>query len=66
MPDDTPDTDTTSADDQFPTDRNSAVFGKVGTGKTQQLRAELARRVADDTESVEFTDPKGEGEENGG
>lgn len=29
-----------------------------GIGKTQRLATELTRRIADDSETVEFTDPK--------
>jgi hypothetical protein len=54
-------TETTPTDDQFPTDCNSTVFGQVGTGKTDHIATELARHHTDDTDSVEFTDPKGEG-----
>jgi ATP-dependent phosphoenolpyruvate carboxykinase len=51
--------------DDDPTGYASATFGRVGTGKTQQLSTELVRRIMD-TDTVEFADPKGEGEENGG
>ena len=51
-------------DDEL-TGYTSATFRKVGTGKTQQLGTELARRVAD-TDSSEVIDPKGGGEKNGG
>lgn len=67
----TNDTDDTDIDrfeqsrDDNPTGYTQATFGRVGTGKTQQLSTELIRRIAD-TDSAEFTDPKGEGEENGG
>jgi hypothetical protein len=57
MTDDT--TETTSTDDQFLTDHNPAIFGQVGTGKTQQIGTELARRLADDAERGELIDPKG-------
>ena len=54
--------------DDEPSGHNPAVFGKVGTGKTHQIGTELARRVGDNAETVEWIDPKDEreGEENGG
>jgi Cdc6-like AAA superfamily ATPase len=52
--------------DDETTDHNAGVFGKVGTGKTERL-VRHARHHRDDSESVEFIDPKGEeGEEHGG
>ena len=47
--------------DDEPTGYTPATFGKVGTGKTQQLGTELARRVVN-TDSSEVIDPKGGGE----
>jgi hypothetical protein len=68
MPNDTDDSDIDRFEqsrDDNPTGYASATFGRVGTGKTQQLSTELVRRSMD-TDPVEFADPKGEGEENGG
>ena len=51
--------------DDETTDHNPTAFGRTRTGKTERI-VRHARHRADDADTVESTDLKGRGEENGG
>jgi hypothetical protein len=58
MTDDT--TDTTSVDDQSPTDSSAIVGGRTGIGKTTRHVEAMVAVSAHDERETEWLDPKGD------